>query len=171
MKIYSNNIHSGYFEDKIGHRGNYFLHGKKPNYSFNLGWEDLPKETKSLALVFTDHDAIPVCGFSWIHWTVANIDPNLNELEENASVTNKLLEGVTSWASGILPEEIKLNTEDATGFGGCAPPDQPHLYTIDVYALDKMLDLQRGFYLNQLLKAMNGHILEHKSLSALYKTK
>ncbi len=171
MKIYSNNIVNGYFEDKCGHRGSQFLKEKKPNYSFHLGWQDLPKETKSLAIVFTDPDAIPVCGFSWIHWTVANVDPNLGELPENASVNMPLLQGVTSWNSGILPKESHLNKEDATGFGGCAPPDTEHRYILEVYALDKKLDLAPGFYLNELLKAMDNHILDKKVLYGLYKTK
>ena len=170
-QIYSNNIIAGHFEDKIGHRGTHFLKDKKPNYSFHLGWSELPKGTKSLALVFTDPDAIPVCGFSWIHWTVANIDPMLGELPENASTEMQLLEGVSSWGSGILPEAIKLSKEDATGFGGCAPPDQTHRYIIEVYALDTLLNLSRGFYLNELSKAMEGHILDQATLSALYKTK
>ena len=171
MKIHSKNINNGYFDDKCGHRGTHFLKDKKPNYSFHLGWEDLPQGTKYLALVFIDHDAIPVCGFSWIHWTVANIDPALGELPENASTQMDLLEGVSSWNSGILPKERHLNKEDATGFGGCAPPDRSHRYTIDVYALDTKLNLARGFFLNALLQGMEGHILAHASLHGIYKTK
>ena len=170
MKIYSNNIIDGYFDAKIGSRGTQFLKNK-PSYSFQLGWSDLPAGTKSLAIVFDDPDAIPVCGFSWIHWAVANIDPTLGALPENASEKMDLLEGVTSWVSGLLPESIKLSKEDATGFGGCAPPDKAHRYTIDVYALDKMLNLSRGFYLNEMLNAMEGHVLSHAQLSALYKPK
>lgn len=171
MEIFSNSIEGGYFLDKIGHRGEQFLKGKKPNYSFHIGWNDLPSGTESLALIFIDHDAIPVCGFSWIHWTVANIDPKLKELPENASANLKLLEGVTSWYSGIIPEDWKLDLDDATGFGGCAPPDKTHNYTIEVYALDKKLDMQRGFYKNDLLKLMKGHILDKSTLEARYKTK
>lgn len=84
-----------------------------------MAWEDLPKDTKSLALTFIDYDAVPVCCFPWIHWTVSHIDPALKELPENASVNIKLVEGVTSWHSGIIPKEWQLNKEDASGFGGC----------------------------------------------------
>lgn len=171
MKIYSNSISNGYLADACGHHGTQFLNGKKPNRSFHLAWQNIPKNTKSLAVTFIDHDAIPVCGFSWIHWTVANIDPQLNELPENASVETQLLEGLTSWNSPIIPEDWRLTKEEATGFGGCTPPDQTHRYTINVYALDAMLNLQRGFHLNQLLNAMDEHILEHATLHGLYKPK
>ena len=171
MKLRSNSINNGYFDDQFGHRGSQFLKDKKPSRSFHLAWEDVPQGSESLALVFIDHDAIPVCGFSWIHWTVANIDPALGELPENASIDMDLLEGVTSWNSGILPEAWYLDKEDATGFGGCAPPDQTHQYTIEVYALDTKLDLEQGFFLNELLKKMEGHILAKASLHGLYKTK
>ena len=171
MKINSNNIVNGYFEDQIGHRGTQILKDKKPTRSFHLAWEDLPPGTETLALIFIDHDAIPVCGFSWIHWSVANIDPQWHELPENASLERSLLEGVTSWNSGLLPEAWKLDKEDATGFGGCAPPDQAHRYTVELYALNTKLSLQRGFFLNEMLNAMEGHVLAKTSLCALYKTK
>lgn len=171
MKIKSNSIIHGHFNDNIGHRGTHFFKEIKPNYSFHLAWEDLPKDTVSLALTFIDHDAIPVCGFTWIHWTVANIDPALNELPENASVNLNLLEGVTSWSSGIISKDWRLNKEDDVGFGGCAPPDRSHLYTIELYALDTKLNLPRGFFMNDLLKAMKGHVLDTCTLEALYKTK
>lgn len=170
MKIKSTSIANGYFKDDIGHRGTHFFKDKKPNYSFHLAWEDLPVNTVSLALTFIDHDAIPVCGFTWIHWTVANIDPALKELSENASEQLNLLEGVTSWSAGIIPEDWRINKADDAGFGGCAPPDKEHLYTIELYALDKKLILPQGFFMNDLLKAMKGHVLDKCILEALYKT-
>lgn len=170
MEIFSTSIHQGYFDDAFGHRGTQFLNGK-PNRSFHLAWRNVPSNAKSLALVFIDHDAIPVCGFTWIHWTVANIDPNLNELPENASQDLKLLEGVTSWAAPFAPAEWRLSKEDATGFGGCAPPDKEHLYTIKLFALDTTLNLTRGFYLNELYKAMDGHVLAEARLQAIYRSK
>lgn len=171
MEIFSNSVVNGYFKDAIGHRGEQFLKDKMPNRSFHIGWRDLPEKTQSLALLFIDHDAIPVCGFSWIHWTVANIDPTLGELPENASVDMNLLEGVNSWGSGIVPAEWKLDREDATGYGGCTPPDKEHCYTVKLFALDTKLNLSRGFYLNEMINQMEGHILERAKLRVLYKTK
>ena len=167
MRIHSNNIKNGVFDNSVGRLGGN-LRGVKPTHSFHLAWSDLPEKTLSLALIFIDHDAIPVCGFSWIHWTVANIDPALGELHEGASAQGGLLEGVTSWVSGILPEAWKLSHEEATGYGGCAPPDKPHTYTIELYALDKKLQLTRGFFMNELIHAMTGHVLENAVLSAKY---
>lgn len=171
MKIKSNNIINGYFTDHVGHRGTNFHKDIMPNYSFHLAWEDLPAHTKSLALIFVDHDAIPVCGFTWIHWLVANIDPHLKELPENASVNLNLLQGVNSWHSGIIPKEYHLTKEDAAQYGGCAPPDKEHLYTIELYALDTQLTLSHGFTMNELLKAMKGHVLDEATLEALYRSK
>lgn len=171
VDVFSNSILNGYLKDAMGHRGEQFIKNKMPSRSFHLGWKQLPEETESLALLFIDHDAIPVCGFSWIHWTVANIDPALGELPENASVDMYLLEGVNSWASGLLPTEWKLDKEDAIGYGGCAPPDKEHCYTVKLFALDNKLNLSRGFYLNEMINQMEGHILAHAKLQFLYKTK
>jgi len=143
MEIFSNNIINGYLMDDFGHRGKQFLKGK-PSRSFHIAWDKIPKNTESLSLMLLDHDAIPVCGFSWIHWIVANIDPDYKELKENASMEMDLLEGVTSWYSKLLPKEAQLSKEDATGYGGCAPPDRPHQYTLHVYALNKKLNLLNG---------------------------
>ncbi len=171
MKIYSNNIINGHFTDNVGHHGSHFINNVMPNYSFHLAWQDVPPDTKSLALTFIDHDAIPVCGFTWIHWLVADIDPKLHALPENASATIELVEGVNSWGSGIIPEDWRLTKEEATMYGGCAPPDQDHLYTIELYALDTKLNFSRGFMMNDLLKAMKNHILDTAILEAWYRTK
>jgi len=170
VKIYSKNIINGYLEDRFGKHETQILTSKEYNPSFHLAWSDLPKDTESMALIFLDYDAIPVCGFPWIHWTVANIDPKLKELPENASMEMKLLEGVTSWNSGLLSKEHRLDKEDATGYGGCAPPDQAHRYTIYMYALNKKLNLSRGFYANELLKAMDGYILDQATLHCMYRS-
>lgn len=168
MKIYSTSIINGHLEDRFGNRGSQFLNGKKASRSFQLSWDNLPEGTKSLALIFIDYDAIPVCGFSWIHWTAANIDPNIKELPENASIDMDLLQGLTSWYSKFLPNDWRLSKEEAIGYGGCAPPDKPHQYTIKLYALSKVLDLKSGFYANELLKAMDGYILGKAKITAIY---
>ena len=49
-----------------------------------------------------------------------------------------------------------------------APPDSAHIYDIHVYALDKLLDLENGFHLNQLYRQMRGHILEETTIIGEY---
>jgi Raf kinase inhibitor-like YbhB/YbcL family protein len=173
MKVWSQHIKNNFLDDAFGHRGIDFIK-TKPCRSFHIGWEGAPENTQSLALIFLDYEAIPVCGFPWIHWTVANIAPGQNgsgELRENLSVEGKLLEGVTSWNSGLLSPEWYLEKEDATGYGGCAPPDKAHLYTVDVYALDTTLQLERGFFMNELINGMKGHVLAQAKIDFWYKAK
>lgn len=171
MQISSTNIVSNVLQNPFGSLGQQFLNKIKPTRSFQLSWQDLPKNTVSLALTLLDHDAIPVCGFTWIHWTAANIDPSLNSLPENASLSMKLLQGVTSWSSRLLPPEVQLTLAEDQGYGGCAPPPgQTHCFTLTVYALDTLLTLQPGFYANELLTTMEGHIVDQAILKFWYPT-
>lgn len=171
MKITSHNIDAhGRLDDPFGSRGTQFIK-TMPSRSFHLAWSDLPKDTASLALIFIDYDAIPVCGFAWIHWTVANIDPTLGCLPENASHTMDLLEGVNSCSSPIVPTNWQLSHAEATTYGGCAPPDKTHRYTINLYALKEKLDLRPGFYMNELLKGIEKTLLAKATLHATYEPK
>lgn len=138
-----------------------------PTRSLPISWGDLPKNTQSLALVMQDYDAIPVCGFSWIHWLVANIDPELKGLPENASRTDATLaQGINSLSSkkicGELPETVTHY------YSGPRPPDKDHEYEIKLYALDTKLNLEPGFRLNELMKAMRGHILDSAVIYGTY---
>lgn len=171
MKITSHNIDAqGSLADPFGSRGTQFTK-TMPSRSFHLAWSDVPKDTVSLALIFIDYDSIPVCGFAWIHWIVANIDPNLGQLPENASHTMELLEGVNSCGSPIAPTNCQLNHTEATAYGGCAPPDKAHRYTVNLYALNAKLDLQPGFYMNELLKGIEKTMLAKATLHATYEPK
>ncbi len=48
------------------------------------------------------------------------------------------------------------------------PLDKEHLYEIHVYALDNLLDLENGFYLNDLFHEMRGHVLDECTLLGVY---
>lgn len=164
MKITSSGIHDGIIDDKYGVRGMNFI-GDMPSYSLPLKFEDAPADTKTYAVVIVDHDAIPVSGFTWIHWAVANITSD--ELQENAAREQRYLnQGTNSWSSPLLAEP--LTRMQAATYGGMVPPDKPHTYTIMAYALDSTLTINRGFYLNDLYAAMEGHILDKALLSAIY---
>lgn len=172
MQVHSNSILKDYLKPEFGKHGQEFTKEGKPSRSFQISWSQLPENTKSLALILIDHDAIPVCGFSWVHWTVANIDPKLGELPENASRTLPLLQGRTSWSAPILRDsslsKLYVQPDQDAYYGGPAPPDTDHLYTLNIYALDTLLQLQPDFLMNALLQGMKGHILEHTTLEAYY---
>ncbi len=167
MKIISNNIINSELNKDFGNNSSKYLQNNICTRSFHLSWSDLPNNTKSLALVFEDFDAIPVCGFSWIHWVVANIDPNWNQLIENASIEwkNKMIQGKNSWSSPLINK-----SSDVWGFGGCAPPNADHEYTITLYALNiDKIDLENGFYLNDMYKKIKNHIIDKTTLNFIYK--
>jgi len=165
MRVSSAGIDAnGMIADKFGKRGEVNAHGM-PIFSLPLSITQAPKGTVSYAIMLEDKDAYPISGgFSWVHWTLANL--TRTELAENESQTAKdFVQGVNSW---ISMQGGKQSPEDSSFYGGMAPPDSPHTYEIHVYALDTMLDLKKGFYMNELHKAMDGHILESVTLKGIY---
>lgn len=163
MRIESKGIKDGKISDRFGAKGEQFTPGGMPSYSLPIEILDPPKGTAAFALIFDDHDAVPVCGFTWIHWLVADIKRTV--LEENESVTAKdLIQGVNSFHSCASD----LSEEEASAYGGPAPPNGEHTYTLKVFALDKELGLKNGFLLNDLMKAMDGHVITHAKIKGTY---
>ncbi len=111
-----------------------------------LTWSDLPQGTKSLALIMDDPDA-PIG--TWVHWVIYNIPSTRTGLEEAIPSEERLadgsLQGKNSWRR--------------IGYGGPCPPSGTHRYYFRLYALDSMLSLAPGATKEQLLQAMQGHIL------------
>ncbi|SFL50660.1 YbhB/YbcL family Raf kinase inhibitor-like protein [Pelosinus propionicus] len=164
MIVTSTGIVNGLIDKKYGKYGEQFFKGM-PTYSLPLMIKEYPRNTRTFALIMEDKDAIPPTGFSWIHWSAANITSDL--LEENASINTKaFVQGTNSWSSALL--EKPLGKYEAAKYGGPMPPDKPHTYEIHIFALDRSLDLQDGFYVNELYKAMEGHILAHHTLKGIY---
>ncbi len=168
MKIFSHHLHDGFLDLAFGNNTSQQddIQQGVNRRSFHLAWTDLPPHTQSLALVFDDPDAIPVCGFCWIHWGVININPNQGALVEDASRCQKdLIQARTSWSSPLLGSECLF---DFAGYGGCAPPDATHTYRLTVYALDTQLALPPGYWVNEFYKASAGHVLATATLMMKY---
>ena len=163
MLIHSDGIVNGVIEERFGKRGTQFSDEGTSSRSLPFHIQDAPAGTVCFALVLEDKDAIPVCGYSWIHWTATNLtSPGL---AENASREQPgLLQGTTSWSGKISGKDRMA----VSFYGGMAPPDKPHIYQLHVFALDKLMDLQPGFYANELYWAMQGHILDCATLSGSY---
>lgn len=166
MHLSSSGIINGTIEPRFGKFSDEKFEGV-PTLSLPVSWSDIPEGTKSLALVMQDYDAVPVCGFSWIHWLVADIDPTLSWLRENASRSDKSL---IQWKNSLASKQIcgDLSDEITCFYGWPRPPDKAHEYEVRVFALDTVLGLQAGFRLNELERAMRGHILDEEVIYGWY---
>lgn len=165
MIVTSTGIVNGMIQDRFGGRGTQFNVNGVPDCSLPLQIEHAPEGTRSFALILEDKDAYPVTGgFVWIHWLAANI--TRRELRENESRTARdFVQGCNSWASIQGGRQSK---ELSSFYGGMTPPDRAHTYELQVFALDTVLDLAAGFYLNELYHKMDGHILETYTLKGVY---
>ena len=166
MKIKVPDI-NGYLPDKYSkYAKQEEKYKENPCISFPIEIKEKPGETKSLALTFIDFDAVQVCGFPWIHWTACNIPRDLDYLLENMSTDNilNIVQGKNSFASFFVGEKDENITMK---YAGPTPPDKEHLYTLTVYALDTILDLKNGYYLNDFYKKIKGHVLSKASIEIL----
>ncbi|MDO9186344.1 MAG: YbhB/YbcL family Raf kinase inhibitor-like protein [Bacteroidia bacterium] len=121
------------------------------NLSPSLQIQDLPKGTKTMALIVHDPDAPMEGGFT--HWVAWNITPTKS-----------------------IPENFKggkqgMNGANQTGYVGPCPPTGKHHYHFNVYALDTELSLSKNTNKDELEKAMEGHILSEGNLIGLYERK
>ncbi|MCE9538947.1 MAG: YbhB/YbcL family Raf kinase inhibitor-like protein [Bacteroidetes bacterium] len=121
------------------------------NLSPSLQIQDLPKGTKTMALIIHDPDAPMEGGIT--HWIVWNIPPT-------KSIPENLKGGIQG-----------MNGANQTGYTGPCPPSGKHHYHFNVYALDTELLLSKNTNKDQLEKAMEGHILSEGNLIGLYERK
>lgn len=164
MIVTSTGIINGFISKKYGGYGTQFNENNVPSYSLPFKIENAPENTSSFAFVLEDKDAYPVVGFTWIHWLGANLKKS--EVKENESQTTAdFIQGANSW---ISVQGNQQDREQASYYGGMTPPDKAHTYELHIFALDKVLDLKRGFYLNELYEKMDGHILEEAVLKGIY---
>lgn len=115
-----------------------------------LNIENIPSDTKSLALIVDDPDA-PIG--VWVHWVVFDI-PVINSIEENS-----------------IPGRQGINNAGELNYHGPCPPSGTHRYFFKVYALNTILNLKEGISKGALEKAMQGHILDKAELVGLYQKK
>lgn len=118
-----------------------------PNVSPPFEFLDVPKETKSLALVVEDTDS----SNQWVHWLVYNIPGHVTYLEEGKIPTgavNGICNGGTYGYEGPCPKY----------FHGI------HHYCFRLYALDTVLDVPPDADKRTVLSSMEGHILSHAEL-------
>lgn len=127
------------------------------NLNPSLLIEDVPVEAESLAIILEDPGApngnLPAGRQAFTHWLLWNINPQTLEIEE-----------------GNSPEDAVIGENDAgeIGYTGPCPPDGTHSYFFKLYALDSVLEVSRGVTREELMKAIEPHILETAELVGKY---
>ncbi len=120
-----------------------------------LTWSGAPANTKSFALIVDDPDAP---GGTWVHWVMYNIPATTNNRPEAVQAGGQLSDG------SLQGKNSYGNLE----YNGPCPPSGTHRYFFKLYALDSMLALSSGASKQQLLSAMQGHILAQGELMGIF---
>ena len=120
-----------------------------------LTWEKAPEGTESFVLICDDPDAP---GRTWVHWVLFNLPAE----------TRSLPEAVAAEPEPAAGGRHGKNSWGRLDYGGPCPPSGTHRYFFKLYALDTPLDLSAGAKKQQVLDAMDGHILDQATLMGRY---
>lgn len=112
---------------------------------------EIPRDAKSLVLIMDDPDA---SSNDFVHWIVYDISLQEKEVVEDASPMGGLL---------------GLNSAGKLGYTPPCPPSGEHRYIFKLYAIDiRSLDVKKSPKKEDVLKAMEGHILDQAEITGLY---
>jgi Raf kinase inhibitor-like YbhB/YbcL family protein len=167
------------------------------NRNPHLVWRDFPSGTRSFALIAHDPDVpsigddvnqagksvsaeLPRVDFS--HWLLANLPADITEIaaghfSDAVTARGKAASGPFNTFQGLNDYTAWFAGDDAMrgdyhGYDGPCPPwndERMHHYHFTVYALDiENLVLPDRFNREDLLQAMQGHVLDSATLTGRY---
>jgi Raf kinase inhibitor-like YbhB/YbcL family protein len=127
---------------------------KKGNQSPDLAFHEVPPEAKSLALICEDFDAPSGC---WTHWVAWDIPPASKGLRA-AIPALPVVDGVCHQGKNDFGE---------IGWGGPCPPagSGTHHYAFRLFALDLSLGPRKPLTKDELLDAIDGHVLDEAEMT------
>ena len=128
------------------------------NISPALHWGPAPAGTVTFALIADDPDAP---AGTWVHWVLYNIPSSVTNLPEKTTPMTEAEMGAAGGKSSF----------GKAGYGGPCPPNGTHRYYFKIYALDTKLTLPALAAKQELLKAMEGHIIGQGELMGTYQRK
>ena len=125
------------------------------NISPPVQWSGLPAAAKTFAIIVDDPDAPAK---TWVHWVVYDLPANTTQLTESIGQGKPLGSGG------------KQGTNDfkKIGYGGPCPPGGTHRYFFKLYAVDIETSLPPGATKDELLKAIEGHVVAQGELVGKY---
>jgi Raf kinase inhibitor-like YbhB/YbcL family protein len=125
------------------------------NKSPQLSWSDVPTGTKSFAIICHDPDAP---GGTFYHWVLFNVPASATSLPEKLSKDAQLSNGALQGRNDFRK----------IGYDGPCPPSGVHRYVFTVYALDTTLSLGAHATTQDVLDALQGHILDRDEIVGKY---
>ncbi len=132
------------------------------NLTIPLQWSNVPSSTKSLVLVVDDPDAPNPerPKMVWVHWVLYDIPVTVTSLSEgprDAALPKGVRQGMNSWKK--------------KSWGGPCPPMGRHRYFFKLFALDRLMGDLHTPNEKELMKAIDGHVLEKAELVGTYMKK
>lgn len=140
------------------------------NKSIDLMWADLPAGAVQLAVICDDPKVVELgmMPAPFVHWVAYNIPASASGLPADLTKDAEVM-GV----AGLEGMINGLNGTRRPGYFGPRPPvnGQLHAYHFRVYAIDADLDLEAGLGKDELLAAIDGHVLATGMLMGHYERK
>lgn len=124
------------------------------NVSPEISWSAGPEETLTYALVL--EDPIESRDLIVLHWALYDIQPPLTTIPEGFALGGEPIE-IDGVVQGKLTQAIGVARE----YRGPRPPegDPAHNYVFQVFALDTELDLPEDASQEEIVAALDGHVL------------
>jgi Raf kinase inhibitor-like YbhB/YbcL family protein len=132
----------------------------EPNISPPLEWSGAPEGTQGFALIM--HSTEPVGSDEpWIHWVTWNIPADVTELAKGV-LSNGALQGLNGSGTigylGPCPPDM-ISKSESIDSNAHKDTNELEIYYFEIYALDTKLDLAAGATIDELLQAIDGHVL------------
>jgi len=132
--------------------------GEGADRSPPLSWSPLSPQAAAIVLICCDPDA-PTAD-PWVHWVLYDLSPEVAGLAEDVGDAQTLKNGAKQG----------LNDFQTIGYGGPKPPPgRPHRYVFTVYAIDRPTGLPPCATKQQVMDAIDGHVLDSGELIGLYR--
>lgn len=135
--------------------------GLGQDVSPSLHWDNLPSETKSIAIIAVDYDApSPVIKFTTIdHWIIFNISPDIKYLDKAITHQEMVNAGMN----------LGINITGGVDYVGPNPPLGTHNYYFRIYALSIPFIELTNPTKKELMEKMKNNIIAYGELIGKYK--
>jgi Raf kinase inhibitor-like YbhB/YbcL family protein len=131
-----------------------------------LTFANVPAAAVSLALVMHDADVHPGRGmYDGLHWLVWDLPTNTGGLEESTPMGALPTGSVIGKNTSGMPPGF---AREAAYAPPCAPMGSPHHYILELYALDLKIGLPATATRDDVLKAIDGHIVAKAAYTAVF---